>query len=1067
MIADLGEAIQISRQAVDATLDPPERSKALNNLGIRLGERYSVDGVPADFEEAERALNQAASLSGNLEPGASWFNLGRLLGVRYKRTHAAADFEEAIRVSKLAIHTVPEQHPNWVSCVNQLGEILESRYSLENDVRDLEEATRWARRALGAATDNHPDYPGLLNNLGLRLGQNYSITGDTTKIDDAIRYLTQAEAITLDGHPLRAMVLSNLGWHVGLRYSTNNTEADLEKSIRLLREAVLTSPDNDPEEPGYLNNLGLQLGERYLRTGAVADLDAAIQHLRKAVDATREDHPEMATYHSNLGALLGDRHSRIGALADLEEAIQLLRQAVKATPQSHLQFPLLLTNLGAHLSDKWSMTKTEGDLEEAIRLLQQALGYIPDDHPARIVQFDILAISLGRKYSNTNQISDLEEAILFARKAVDATPPGHPYQAKFWNNLGDELGNLYLRTKKMADLEEGIAYLEQAVKDMPAEHPDRSALLTNLGDQLILRQTKTARPEDLQHAIDHLQAALLQGNSHTISRILAGKSILGVTSDWQQAYEAASISVALVPRLSSRSLRNADRIHALSQVVGLASDAAAVALQAGKTPLAALCLLEQGRGVLGASLEELRADMLRLREMDPELAEHFVRVRDELEASAPLKPQLEGGKVLDASSRAWARRRYEASKEFDGLLARIQGLPEFHDFLRPPSEADMRAAARCGPVIVVNVSQFRCDALIVETHRLRALHLPDLSKQDIQDKAWEGNLGRHEVLEWLWYKVAQPILDALGFTQPPPSDDALPHVWWIPTGPLSKFPLHAAGLHRARSAETVLDRAMSSYASSIRALVHGQRRPLRPPLSAATGDDEALLVAMEHTPGAKDALPFAIREVAVVRDVCESMALRPVSTAGRKQDVSQRLRACRVFHFAGHGATDTSNAANSRLLLADGVLRVAELLELNLAPGAPFLAYLSACGTGRVRAETSVDESIHLMSAFQLAGFRHVVGTLWEVLDEVCIDVARITYETIHAGGATDSSVCRGLHDASRWLRDRDVDAILARKDKPEPEREPADTGATRDVRPYDAGRGLVAVWAPYVHYGV
>ncbi len=1066
-MADLDESIQISRQVVDAALDPPVRSESLDALGIRLGERYSVTGVTADFEEAERAMNQAASLSGNPEPGSSWHNLGRLFGERYKRTQAPADLEEAIRISKLAVDTTLEQHPNWVACVDQLGTHLENRYSLKNDERDLEAATRFAKRALGAAPDNYPGYPGLLTNLGLRLGQEYLRTGTTTNLEEAIRYLTQAAAITPDGHPCRAMVLGNLGWHVGLRYSTNDTEADLEESIRLLGAAVSTTPDDDHEKPGYLNNLGLQLSERYLRTGAAADLDAAIQYLREAVDATLEDHPEMVTYHSNLGALLGDRHSRTGALADLEEAIRLLRQAVEATPQSHLHFPQLLTNLGIHLSGKCSMTKNEGDLEQAIRLMRQALACTPEGHPARITQFDILAISLGRKYSNTKQIADLEEAILFARKAVGAAAPGHPYQAKLWNNLGDELGNLYLRTKRMADLEEAIAYLQQAVDAMPAGHPDRSALLTNLGDQLILRHRKTRTPKDLQDALDHHQAALRQQNSHTISRILAGKSILGVTSDWQQAYEAASIAVGLVPRLSSRSLRNSDRIHALSQVVGLASDAAAVALQAGKTPLAALCLLEQGRGVLGASLEELRADMRSLRDMDLELAEQFVRVREELETSAPLKPQLEGGKALDASSRAWARRRYEASKEFDGLLAKIQGLPEFDDFLRPPSEADMRAAARCGPVIVVNVSQFRCDALLVETHQVRALHLSDLSKEDIQDKAWEGNLGSHEVLEWLWDKVTQPILDALGFTQPPSSDDALPHVWWIPTGPLSKFPLHAAGLHRARSAETVLDRAMSSYASSIRALVHDRRRPLRPPLPTTTGDDEALLVAIEHTPGAKDALPFATREVAVVRGICESMALRPVSTAGRKQDVSPRLRACRVFHFAGHGATDTSDAANSRLLLADGVLRVAELLEMNLAPGAPFLAYLSACGTGRVRAETSVDESVHLMSAFQLAGFRHVVGTLWEVLDEVCIDVARITYEAIHAGGATDSSVCRGLHDASRWLRNRDVDAILARKDEPEPQPEWAETGATRDVRPYDAGGGLTAVWAPYVHYGV
>jgi hypothetical protein len=100
-------------------------------------------------------------------------------------------------------------------------------------------------------------------------------------------------------------------------------------------------------------------------------------------------------------------------------------------------------------------------------------------------------------------------------------------------------------------------------------------------------------------------------------------------------------------------------------------------------------------------------------------------------------------------------------------------------------------------------------------------------------------------------------------------------------------------------------------------------------------------------------------------------------------------------------------------------LTVASLLEMNLRQSPPFLAYLSACGTGRINNEKFFDESIHLISACNLAGFCHVIGTLWEVDDELCVDMARITYEWIRDGGMTDESVCRGLHDATRELRDR------------------------------------------------
>lgn len=77
------------------------------------------------------------------------------------------------------------------------------------------------------------------------------------------------------------------------------------------------------------------------------------------------------------------------------------------------------------------------------------------------------------------------------------------------------------------------------------------------------------------------------------------------------------------------------------------------------------------------------------------------------------------------------------------------------------------------------------------------------------------------ILEWLWDVVTCPVLEALGF-QSPIQDDKWPRIWWIPTGSLSHFPLHAAGRFVERSTETVLDRVMSSYSPSIKALVYGR-----------------------------------------------------------------------------------------------------------------------------------------------------------------------------------------------------------------------------------------------------
>jgi CHAT domain-containing protein len=158
----------------------------------------------------------------------------------------------------------------------------------------------------------------------------------------------------------------------------------------------------------------------------------------------------------------------------------------------------------------------------------------------------------------------------------------------------------------------------------------------------------------------------------------------------------------------------------------------------------------------------------------------------------------------------------------------------------------------------------------------------------------------------------------------------------------------------------------------------------------------------------------------MLHKLCQSMAFNTIEPGQRTSDVISHLPQCKIFHFAGHGFTHGSDPSKSYLLLSDGrnnPLKVAALLEMNIREQLPFLAYLSACRTGQSSDERLLDESIHLISAFQLAGFRHVIGTLWEVNDEVYIDVARITYEGIRDGRMTDESVCLGLHNATRKLR--------------------------------------------------
>jgi CHAT domain-containing protein len=161
---------------------------------------------------------------------------------------------------------------------------------------------------------------------------------------------------------------------------------------------------------------------------------------------------------------------------------------------------------------------------------------------------------------------------------------------------------------------------------------------------------------------------------------------------------------------------------------------------------------------------------------------------------------------------------------------------------------------------------------------------------------------------------------------------------------------------------------------------------------------------------------------------------------------------------------------------------------MNLREHSPFLAYLAACGTGEIMDERFYDESLHLISACQLAGFRHVIGTLWEVNDESCADMARFTYEEMRNGGLSDASVGLGLHKAIRnlresWTANRKGNTRRSRRARKSEgtvgESNPGTEGAGQENESkYRLPRKVVLDesdeeddrplhWVPYVHFGV
>jgi CHAT domain-containing protein len=383
-----------------------------------------------------------------------------------------------------------------------------------------------------------------------------------------------------------------------------------------------------------------------------------------------------------------------------------------------------------------------------------------------------------------------------------------------------------------------------------------------------------------------------------------------------------------------------------------------------------------------------------------------------------------------------ARQRLLAPPD-DTLLDRIRARHGLEDFLVTPSISQLRQHASAGPIVMITTAWNRSDALIVTDHPdhpVQHIPLPDLT-QDMayqqvsrlhaacdsmtgdDDSRERAERDLHAILAWLWDTTAAPVLTALGHTATPAGEQAWPRLWWCPVGTLASLPIHAAGHHHDEGTDprTVLDRVISSYTATIRSLSYSRQRPPR----TGSAADTSLIVAMPDTPGSQP-----LREVR--KEIEQLTRLLPDARLLQGPDatydsVIEALPRHRVAHFACHCHSDSYAPGASRLLLhdhRDKPLTVDAISQIQF-PGAD-LAYLSACSTSATSPELA-DEAVHITSAFQLAGYRNVIGTLWPADDEVAVQVATDVYTYLTSNGThapdTDTAAV-ALHHATRTLRE-------------------------------------------------
>ena len=511
-------------------------------------------------------------------------------------------------------------------------------------------------------------------------------------------------------------------------------------------------------------------------------------------------------------------------------------------------------------------------------------------------------------------------------------------------------------------------------------------------------------------------------------------------------------AVEMLPNVAPRMMSRVRQQFEISRFAGLATAAASASLETERNVFEAIRLLELGKGIITAQILNARYDIMILEKLHPELAERYVRLRDIFDSDM----MQDAGKYEEWAVNA--KRQYEASAEFADVVQRIREEANFDRFLMEPSEQDMIALASKGPIVIFNVSDLRSDAILVTEEGVICQPLPMLRVSDLWEKVktmkisidtltlatyMKAKCAMKEVLEWLWDVAVGPVLSRLGLDQPP-KENKWPRIWWIGNGLFNTLPLHAAGYHEPGSKKNAMDCVISSYIPTLRSLDYARHKASRISSDEYT-ETTFLALGMPTTPKMK-ALQHVEGEIKYVVQTLPDFVTKCVLLSCTRDEVLLKLRTSSIIHFSCHGES-SREPSESKLFLKDwecNPFSVADITALRLERAQ--LAYLNVCDAASNNVPNLLDEHIHLAGACMLAGFPHVIGSLWGIDDKSSADVAISVYNGIKSIGSSlhfhDSA--ESLHNAVRRLKEetRQFD------------------GFSREVSDNPL------VWAPYIHLG-
>ena len=967
----------------------------------------------------------------------------------FEQSADVAVLREAITACRTAIALTPDEHPDIGRYHLDLRRLLSLLFTKTTDFDQgrLEQALRWSypMTGLADASTAGATLPVCLAELSSALLLEYQWSDAVAALRDAVRTARRVVELTPAHDPALDEYRTSLTRVLWILSGRDSDLAILDEASSMVRESLRGAGRENGDLATRLDLLALILKRRYELTGDVPALRDAVETGREALSAGSRIRQEAASFKANLADELRMLSERTSDLAMARDAVSFARKAVAELRADDTEWAGAQAVLGSSLTHLAERTNDGPTTADAVRETRKAVAATAVNHAEYLPRLNVLYRALMNQHSKSGGAAVLEETLDAARDLVGTAPSDDSERGKYLSHLSLALREFYLAGAGNVGqaLNDSIEFARQAVAATPPNHPDRAAGLASLSDLLRLKYLRTQDPDLLRESIAPNSTIAKMSGASVSQRITAAQAVADADLRLGRVRHATTmirLATELLPQLGLRDVDRADREHRVSVANKLPATAAAVAIAAGQ-PGYAVELLEQTRGVVFAGTLDTREDTAVLRTAAPDLLARFEEIRSEINSADHEMSLPSFGEHRDSTarhSRELAARRASLNEQWDELLDQIRLRPGLSGFQRPTPIADLSRHAGQGPVIYITADESRAHALIVRddpdepvvtvnlpavVSRSTVLHQAELLRAALwtaTDRDQPARARRDaqprmlDVLRWVWDNIAEPVLVRLGHTATPTAGRAWSRVWWCPVGVVTMLPLHAAGDHRSTgSAETVMDRVISSYTPTIRALAHARRD--------TSGTPSSLVVAVPDAPQSPP-LYGAEQEADIVRGFIPDVAVLPESGGLVSRDtVVEALSRHGVVHLACHGYADLRNPSTSRLLLHDHVtnpLTLHTITRLDLRHAR--LVYLSACSTTDTNQEQA-DEATHLTAAFQLAGYRSVIGTLWPINDQTAVTVATDFYAGVTADRTKPVDhklAAEALHRAVRTLRD-------------------------------------------------